>query len=528
MDHSHQSHRIIAHGVVAAGFLLGCASLASAQLCFDSVTGGVGSQPSDVVMGDFDGDGYADLAVANHDALGDNRVAILRNNGDGTFEPSVFYEVGERPYWLACADFNLDGQVDLAVTNFFGASISVLINLGGTFAPHVLYEAGGGPTFIAHGFIDGNDSPDLIVSNAGDDTVSVYLNNGDGTFADQVMYPVGALPYGVVARDLNNDGWTDVAVSNYGSGKVNTEISVLLNNGDGTLARHQVYYAGIAAVGIDAVDVDNDGFADLVTANEGFVAENNTLSVLRNNGDGTFAPHVEYVVGVGPYDVTSADFNADGFADLATANEEGTVSILINNGDGTFADGGTATVAAGALGIATGDLDGNGTPEIATACYVADEVWVLFNAYAGFVAQPSDVEVAVGDLASFNAVAVGPEPLTYQWRKDGFDLNDGANVSGATTDTLTIDPVGAADVGSYDLVVTNDCGSLESTLAQLTIAEPACPADLNGDGFVGGADLAIVLGSWGSCRGCAADLTGDGVVGGADIAIILGFWGPCR
>lgn len=54
-----------------------------------------------------------------------------------------------------------------------------------------------------------------------------------------------------------------------------------------------------------------------------------------------------------------------------------------------------------------------------------------------------------------------------------------------------------------------------------------CPADLSGDGSVSGADIAIVLGSWGPCDGCAADLNNDGVVNGADIAIILGAWGPC-
>lgn len=56
-----------------------------------------------------------------------------------------------------------------------------------------------------------------------------------------------------------------------------------------------------------------------------------------------------------------------------------------------------------------------------------------------------------------------------------------------------------------------------------------CPADLNGDGIIDGADLAIVLGSWNpaSCPACTADINGDGVVDGADLAIVLGAWGPC-
>ena len=57
---------------------------------------------------------------------------------------------------------------------------------------------------------------------------------------------------------------------------------------------------------------------------------------------------------------------------------------------------------------------------------------------------------------------------------------------------------------------------------------PLCPADLNGDGVVDAADLAMLLGSWGPCRDCPADLNGDGVVNAADLALLLGSWGPCE
>jgi uncharacterized protein YjiK len=59
------------------------------------------------------------------------------------------------------------------------------------------------------------------------------------------------------------------------------------------------------------------------------------------------------------------------------------------------------------------------------------------------------------------------------------------------------------------------------------VATPACPADLDGNGAVGGADLTILLGAWGPCDGCAADINDDGVVNGADLTILLGAWGPC-
>ncbi len=516
------------HALLVGTACVVCASVSvSAQdLCFEATSYAVGAEPSHVVLADFSGDGLLDMAVANHDARLDNRVSILVNNGDGTFAPSVFYEVGDRPYWMTTSDLNADGWIDLVVTNYFGASISVLINAGGAgFAPQVQYTTGGGPTFVAVGLFDVNGSPDLVVCNGFEDSTSILLNNGDGTFAEQVQYPIGSNPYGVATADFNTDGFIDVAASNYGSGAVNTEISVLMNLGDGTFAPHVTYLAGIASVGIAAVDLDNDGFADLVTANEGFAAENNTLSVLKNNGDGTFAPHIEYVVGTGPYSVATADFNADGFADVTSANEGGTVSILLNNGDGTLAAAANTTVAFGALGVATGDLDGNGTPEIAVACYVADEVWVLFNEFVGLALQPASVEAPLGGSATFVVLAVGPGPFTYQWRHEGVELVDGESFSGTTTDTLVVDPVLPRVTGTFDVVVTNECGSLLSAPATLMIASVDCPADLNGDNSVGGADLAILLGGWG--RSGLGDLNGSATIDAADLAMLLGSWGSC-
>ena len=54
-----------------------------------------------------------------------------------------------------------------------------------------------------------------------------------------------------------------------------------------------------------------------------------------------------------------------------------------------------------------------------------------------------------------------------------------------------------------------------------------CPTDLNCDGQVDGADLGLLLGSWGPCPGCPADINGDGIVSGADLGLMLGAWGPC-
>jgi hypothetical protein len=86
--------------------------------------------------------------------------------------------------------------------------------------------------------------------------------------------------------------------------------------------------------------------------------------------------------------------------------------------------------------------------------------------------------ICPGNLASFSVVAQGTAPLTYQWRRNGVALVDGGSISGAQTPTLTINPVVVGDAGNYDVVVTNACGTVTSTIGVLTID----PTDSDGDG----------------------------------------------
>jgi len=92
--------------------------------------------------------------------------------------------------------------------------------------------------------------------------------------------------------------------------------------------------------------------------------------------------------------------------------------------------------------------------------------------------QPQDSGACPGSPVSFSVTASGTPVLSYQWRKDAVDLSDGGNISGATTATLTIDPAGAGDDGSYDVVVTNACGSETSDAADLKVDTD----DADGDG----------------------------------------------
>jgi hypothetical protein len=191
-------------------------------------------------------------------------------------------------------------------------------------------------------------------------------------FEVAVNYGVGASPKSVVAADLDGDGDQDLAVANWGS----NDVSVLKNNGDGTYAPAASYVTGQFAASVFAADLDGDGDQDLVVANGG----PDNVSVLKNNGDGSFASAVNYAVGASPKSVVAADLDGDGDQDLASANYmSDNVSILKNNGDGTFASAGSYPVGTRPNSIVAADLDGDGDKDLAVANDVSSNVSVLKN-----------------------------------------------------------------------------------------------------------------------------------------------------
>lgn len=137
--------------------------------------------------------------------------------------------------------------------------------------------------------------------------------------------------------------------------------------------------------------------------------------------------------------------------------------------------------------------------------------------------DPVSQAVASGRRAEFFAAGYGSGVHTFQWRRNGEPLENGGAISGADEETLVIDPVSEEDEGDYDCVITNHCSTITSAAAALVVT---CAADFTGDGLINSADLASLLGAWGSDPG-QADLNGDGLVNAADLAALLGAWGPC-
>ena len=288
---------------------------------------------SSVAVGDFNHDGKLDLVVTtSSDAFG-SAVAVLLGNGDGTFQPYLDYPTAYGPYSVAVADFNQDGNVDLATANYAsgGFSVSVLMGNGdGSFQPHMDYGAGGSRSIVASDF-NGDGKPDLAATDTFGGTVSVYLGNGDGTFQIPVAYTAGSQPDTVAAGDFNRDGKPDLVTAN----EVAT-FSVLLGNGDGSF-QAPLTYPTVYGQSLAVADFNGDMRDDLAIAHFQFPW---TVGVLLGNGDATFQSEVQFTTGAYPNAVAVVDLNTDGANDLMTANgyffaqpnDGNAISILLNTG----------------------------------------------------------------------------------------------------------------------------------------------------------------------------------------------------
>ena len=331
-----------------------------------------------VAVGDFNGDGKADLIAVN-EGTNAGSVSVLLGNGDGTFQAPVNYATGAPiSYSVALGDFNADGSLDVAVGNFGALQnipVSVLLGNGdGTFQPADFYEPEDISSYsVTVGDFDGDGNLDLVTVD-GFNWVWVLLGNGDGTFQAAVKYVVGARCTSVAVGDFNGDGKPDLAVADY----VSTNLWVLLGNGDGTFQAPIGYAAGTFAEFVAVGDFNDDGKSDLAVA-----LRYSGVSVLLGNGDGTFQTALFSPLGNGDdiLSVAVADFNGDGKPDLAVPDALSTnLWVLLGNGDGTFQTAVSYGAGSRPRVVAVGDFNGDGKPDLAVANNLtAGYVSVLLN-----------------------------------------------------------------------------------------------------------------------------------------------------
>jgi len=341
----------------------------------DYVTG----YPESVSVSDFNGDGKADLAVANYGYPGTVSV-LLRNTSNTGFEPKVDYAVGSSPSSVSADDFNGDGKTDLAVANFGSNTVSVLLrNASNTgFEPKIDYPTDSYPRSVNTGDFNGDGKADLAVANQDSGTVSVFLRNTDNSgFEPKVDYGIPAGLTFVSVGDFNGDGKADLAVANRFSG---SSVSVLLRNASNTGFEPQVDYTGNTPESIAVGDFNGDGKTDLAVANG-----SNTVSVfLRNASNTDFEQKVDYPTGQRSEFVAVGDFNGDGKTDLVVTNwGSDTVSVLLRNVSNTgFEPKIDYPTGSWPSPVSVGDFNGDGKPDIAVVNDYDNTTLVLLNTFS--------------------------------------------------------------------------------------------------------------------------------------------------
>ena len=366
----------------------------------------VGLLPRAVVVGDLNGDGRADLAVANRNA---ETVSVLRNTtAPGALTASfagqnVFFANISRS--LALGDVDGDGRADLVVGDEGSDHFDVLINAtapGATtfsfagyenFAPGLEFDA------VALGDLNGDGRPDVAAVQSSGNTASVFLNitkpGAAPSFSPATTYATGTGPNHLAVADLDGNGRPELLVANSGSDNVSVFRNLTAPAEPAPSFAAQVGFGGSGG-DVIAADFNGDGWPDLAVTNSGSANVSVHLNTAAPGAASpSYAPKNDFATGALPLSVTAADFNGDGRPDLAVVNRDSsTVSVLLNlTAPGATAAAFTLATNVGpssfpfALAVTATDVNGDGRPDLAVT--TNGNVSVLLNDTAPGAATPS-------------------------------------------------------------------------------------------------------------------------------------------
>jgi hypothetical protein len=380
-----------------------------------------GEQSYDALaVADINGDGQPDLVVSGAN------TQIFYGNGNGTFTPGPTLAVAGLP--VVAADFNLDGNRDLAFASSNGISV-VLGNGKGGFTPPVVLPAAGG--CLAVGDVNGDGYPDVI--GCGVNSLVVFLGDGNGAFQSPIGSPIPSSAIFATTGDLNNDGKLDVAaVANHENGSNSNlgPVYVLYGNGDGSFQPALQVHTNIGplfAVGIG--DLNGDGLQDLVAASIGGLPgapfSGSLVGTYLNRGPGkgfaqdqaypvTFADELPWAV------LLVTDLSGGLNPDIVVTNGGGDAyfSVLFNDGTGGFKDVQDVnnlpgySLAAALYGtpasVLQADFNGDGLPDLAfiTVRNGAYELQVFFGTGKSQPFAPGPASLLISTSASFEPISM--------------------------------------------------------------------------------------------------------------------------
>lgn len=275
------------------------------------------------------------------------------------------------------------------------------------FAAGNEHLVGSSPRSVAIGDVNSDGKADMITANLSSNNISILPGNGDGTFGVKTDVAVGSYPASVALGDLDSDGDLDIVTGNENFSYGSSRLSILANNGDGSFTRNDItlpHYIGAQA--LELKDLNADGDLDIVISGSGY-GSSGQMSVLLGSNGSSFGTRTDYNTGYGPYSIAVGRLNQDLSFDVVTANRySNNVSVFPGNGNGSFGTRRDFPVGSSPESVAVGDLNGDGNSDIITANLGSQNVSVLFGDSNGNFGVPTNysvgnfypLSVALGDV----------------------------------------------------------------------------------------------------------------------------------
>ncbi len=287
-----------------------------------------GAYPSPNEGADFNGDGITDFAVGN---AGNDVVAVFMGTGDGGFRVGQSYHAGTNVRGLCIMDLNLDGHPDIATANMTGGvepnrgTISTMLNDGtGHFTDiKTIPSPGRGEKTCATGDANEDGILDLFVGAFNSNEMLVYLGDGEGGLEFHTKVPTRGRTWMVVTGDMNGDGHVDLISAN----RQTSSAAIFLGDGKGNLGEPRQYPIGEDPLAIDVGDVDGDGDLDVVSSDKA----GDSFTLYENAGDGTLIRPRTLLSGQAGSCAIIHDRDRDGDLDITGVDETADLIFLFEN-----------------------------------------------------------------------------------------------------------------------------------------------------------------------------------------------------
>ena len=287
-----------------------------------------GAYPSPNEGADFNGDGITDFAVGN---AGNDLVAVFMGRGDGGFRVGTSYHAGTNIRGLCIMDLNLDGWPDIATANMTGGvepnrgTISLMLNDGsGVFSDiTTIPSPGRGEKTCATGDANEDGILDLFVGAFNSDEILVYLGDGEGGLEFASKVPMRGRTWMIVTGDMNGDGHVDLISAN----RQTSSAAIFFGDGKGNLAEPVQYKIGEDPLAIDVGDIDGDGDLDVVSSDKA----GDSFTIYENAGDGTLIRPRTLLSGQAGSCAIIHDRDRDGDLDITGVDETADLIFLFEN-----------------------------------------------------------------------------------------------------------------------------------------------------------------------------------------------------